>query len=83
MLVELHPVGVASTPLNATVLLPCDMPKDVPVIVTEVPTLAGDGEIPVIAGDTVKAAPLLGDTVHGNHDGAARGASRYGNLDTV
>ena len=38
MVVALQLVGVASVPLNATVLLPCVAPKFVPEIVTEVPT---------------------------------------------
>ena len=39
MLVALHAVGVAAVPLKATVLLPCDAPKSVPVIVIVVPTV--------------------------------------------
>ena len=38
MLVALHVVGVASAPLNVTVLEPCVAPKLAPVIVTAVPT---------------------------------------------
>ena len=38
MLVALQLVGVATVPLNVTVLVPCVAPKFVPVIVTEVPT---------------------------------------------
>src|SRR5437660_446730 len=38
MLVALHPVTVAATPLNVTVLVPCVVPKLAPVIVTELPT---------------------------------------------
>ena len=39
MVVALQLVGVASVPLNATVLLPCVAPKFVPEIVTEVPAV--------------------------------------------
>jgi hypothetical protein len=38
MLVAVQLVGIAAVPLNVTVLAPCDAPKFVPVIVTEVPT---------------------------------------------
>jgi hypothetical protein len=38
MLVALQPVGVAATPLNVTVLEPCDAPKFAPAIITDVPT---------------------------------------------
>lgn len=60
MLVALQLVGVADTPLNATMLVPCDAPKLVPVIVTGVPT----GPLLllrlVMLGDvTVKFTPLL------------------------
>src|SRR5271167_1301222 len=37
ILVAVQPVGVAATPLNFTVLVPCVDPKFVPVIVTDVP----------------------------------------------
>jgi hypothetical protein len=37
MFVLLHAEGVAATPLNATMLLPCEAPKPVPVIVTVPP----------------------------------------------
>jgi hypothetical protein len=63
MLVALQLVGVAAVPLNFTVLDPCDEPKFVPVIVTEVPaapeaglTLVIDGEGAVV---TVNVIPLL------------------------
>lgn len=43
----------AANPLNVTVLVaPCVSPKFTPAIVTEEPTGADDGEIPVIAGVT-------------------------------
>jgi hypothetical protein len=35
MLVAFHELGVAAVPLNVTVLVPCDAPKLVPVIVTD------------------------------------------------
>jgi hypothetical protein len=38
MLVALQDVTVAAVPLNVTVLVPCEDPKFVPVIVTGVPT---------------------------------------------
>jgi hypothetical protein len=38
MLVALQAVGIAPTPLNATVLVPCVAPKFAPAIVTELPT---------------------------------------------
>ena len=38
MLVALQLVGVPVVPLNVTVLVPCDAPKFVPVMVTAVPT---------------------------------------------
>jgi len=38
MLVALQLVGVAAVPLKVTVLVPCEAPKFVPLICTEVPT---------------------------------------------
>lgn len=43
MLVELQVVGVAGVPLNVTLLLPCEVPKLVPEMVTGVPTAAEVG----------------------------------------
>ena len=63
MLVALQLVGVATIPLNVTVLVPCVAPKFVPVIVTEVPTVPEFGLRLVIFGFvavTVKLTPLLG-----------------------
>jgi hypothetical protein len=63
MLVALHLVGVATVPLNVTVLVPCVAPKFVPVIVTDVPTVPELGLRLVIFGFvavTVKLTPLLG-----------------------
>jgi hypothetical protein len=61
MLVALQLVGVAAVPLKLTVLFPCDAPKLVPVIVTEVPTRPAVGDRLVMLGGmiTVKATPLL------------------------
>src|SRR5204863_6039051 len=60
-LVALQLVGVATVPLNATVLVPCVAPKFVPVIVTAVPTGPDVGLSVVIDGGTVtvKGTPLL------------------------
>jgi len=61
MLVGLQLVGDTTIPLKASVLRPCNAPKFVPVILTEVPTWAEEGFMLVIdgVGTTVKAAPLL------------------------
>jgi len=61
MLVALQLVGVAAVPLKLTVLFPCDAPKLLPVIVTEVPTGPAVGDRLVMLGGmiTVKATPLL------------------------
>jgi hypothetical protein len=62
MLVALQVVGVAATPLNVTVLVPCVVPKLVPVIVTAAPISPEVGFKLVIAGAgrvTVKLTPLL------------------------
>src|SRR5204863_2973094 len=60
-LVALQLLGVASVPLNATVLVPCVAPKLAPVIVTAVPTGPAVGLSVVIEGGTVtvKGTPLL------------------------
>ena len=52
---------VAAVPLKVTVLLPCDVPKFVPVIVTEVPTVPDVGERPVMFGvaRTVNETPFV------------------------
>jgi hypothetical protein len=52
-------VGVAMTPLKATVLVPCVAPKLVPVTVTDVPTGPEAGVKLLIFGVTVKVTPLL------------------------
>src|SRR5205823_14632236 len=57
--VALQLVGVATVPLNLTVLVPCVEPKVVPEIVTAVPTAPVVGDKPLICGRTVNATPLL------------------------
>src|SRR5205807_92099 len=61
MLVGLQLVGVATSPLNMTVLIPCLAPKFVPLMVTDVPARPDVGFRPVTfgVGRTVKAIPLL------------------------
>ena len=59
MLDEAHAVTDAVVPLNLTVLLPCEEPKVVPVIVTAAPTAPDVIDSAVIAGTTVKFTPLL------------------------
>jgi hypothetical protein len=62
MLVALQFVGVAVTPLNVTVLVPCVAPKFAPAIVTDVPTNPDAGFRLVMLGPgtvTVKLTPLL------------------------
>jgi hypothetical protein len=61
MLVEFQLVGVATMPLKATLLVPCEAPKFVPVIVTEVVTGPEVGLRLVMLGGTitVKRTPLL------------------------
>src|SRR6266446_6554682 len=62
MLAALQLVGVAVTPLNFTVLVPCTAPKFAPLIVTGVPTNPDAGFRPVMLGTgavTVNATPLL------------------------
>jgi hypothetical protein len=59
MLAALQLVGVATVPLNVTVLVPCVAPNVVPLIVTDVPPLPLFGDTLVILGTTVKFTPLL------------------------
>jgi hypothetical protein len=56
-----HMVGVPAVPLNVTGLVPCEVPKFVPAIVTDVPTAAEVGVRLVMlgVGRTVKLTPLL------------------------
>src|SRR5579862_3070617 len=50
MLVVFQAVGVAVTPLNFTVLVPCGLPNFVPVITTDVPATPDVGLSPLIVG---------------------------------
>ena len=61
MLVALQLEGVAVTPLNLTVLVPCVDPKFNPVMVTDAPTAPVLGLSEVMLGEllTVNDAPLL------------------------
>ena len=52
-------VGVATVPLNVTVLVPCVVPKVVPVIVTDDPTAPEVGLRLMMCGATVKLMLLL------------------------
>ncbi len=54
-----HTVAVADVPLNLTVLLPCEEPNVVPVIVTDAPTAPDVGARLLMYGVTVKLFPLL------------------------
>ena len=63
MLVALQLVGVATAPLNVTVLAPCVAPKFPPAMATRVPTTPDVGlRLETIGGGgvTVKLIPLLG-----------------------
>lgn len=61
MLVAVQFVGVTGMPLNVTVLVPCVVPKFVPVMVTEIPTCPDVGFKLVMLGGgvTVKVMLLL------------------------
>jgi hypothetical protein len=50
---------VALVPLNATELVPCDAPKLLPAIVTDVPAGPEAGESVYITSGTVKSVPVL------------------------
>jgi hypothetical protein len=67
MLLSLQLIGVATLPLNLTVLVPCSAPKPLPAIVVKVPAAPVLGEILEIFGGatTVKFTPGLStpDTV--------------------
>jgi hypothetical protein len=75
MLVALQLAGVAVTPLNLTVLVPCVAPKFAPLIVTDVPTAPEDGVRPVmLAGGGFPPplpAPLQPTIVNANVDRSA------------
>src|SRR4029077_5358648 len=62
MFVAFQLVGVPAVPLNVTVLVPCVVPKFVPVIVTEMPTGPEVGfRLLMVGADevTVKLTPVL------------------------
>jgi len=59
MLVALQLVGVPATPLNVTVLVPCEAPKPPPKIVTGVPTVPEFGLIAVIPNGYVVVLAML------------------------
>jgi hypothetical protein len=59
ILVLLQLVGVASVPLNATVLVPCVDPKPAPTIVTKVPTGPEVGDRLVMLGPEPEITPIL------------------------
>jgi hypothetical protein len=59
MLVSLQDVGVAGTAPKSTVLLPCEAPKLVPVIVTDVPIAPEARDRLVISGVTIKSPELV------------------------
>jgi hypothetical protein len=65
VLVQLPDTIVAVTPLNLTVLVPCDVPKPLPVIVTVVPMVPDVGDRLVIdgvanaSGETAKISPTM------------------------
>jgi hypothetical protein len=60
MLVALQLVGIAVTPLNFTVLVPCVAPKFAPLIVTDVPTAPDVGfKLVMLGGEPPPALPGL------------------------
>ncbi len=61
MLVALQLAWAAVVPLNVTALVPCEVPKFAPAIVTDVPTVPEFGAKLVMLGGTrtVKLTPLL------------------------
>jgi len=59
MLVALQLEGTAATPLNVTVLVPCEAPKFVPVIAIGVPTGPDVGLKEVMLGGRVPLAAAL------------------------
>jgi hypothetical protein len=58
MLVALQLVGVAAVPLNVTVLVPCVVPKLVPVMVIDVPTVPELGLKLAILGEPPLGVPF-------------------------
>jgi hypothetical protein len=59
--VALQLLAVAVVPLNFTVLVPCELPKPLPAIVTDAPTAPDVGERLLILGVTVNLIPLLAE----------------------
>jgi hypothetical protein len=59
ILLPVHELTVADTPLNDTTLVPCVAPNVVPAIVTDVPTGPDVRLRELMWGRTVNAAPLL------------------------
>src|SRR6266403_1933694 len=60
MLVVLQLAGVAATPLNFTVLVPCVAPKFAPLMVTDVPTTPDVGfKLVMLGGEPPPAVPAL------------------------
>ncbi|HTC92494.1 MAG TPA: hypothetical protein VK699_03455 [Terriglobales bacterium] len=57
--VGLQAEGVEAIPLKATVLLPCALPKLVPVITTAVPIAAPDGVILLIVGGPIGSVTVM------------------------
>jgi len=58
MLPALQLVGVADTPLNFTVLVPCPAPKFAPAIVTDVPATPEAGfRLAILAGEGFPPPP--------------------------
>ena len=57
MVVGLQLVGVAGVPLNVTVLVPCEDPKFVPVIVTAAPTAPEFGDRLAMVGEVPPPLP--------------------------
>jgi len=55
----LQDVGAAGMPLKLILFDPCETPNPLPLTVTDVPTGPTEGEMPVIAGTTVKELQLV------------------------
>src|SRR5882762_8941141 len=72
ILVALQLVAEAAVPLNVTVLVPCGVPKFVPVIVTEDPTGPTSGDILIIVGPggPVEALNAAMSAIQSNPEGA-------------
>ena len=83
MLVSLQVVGVVAAPAIVTVLVPCDAPKSVPVIVTEVPIGPAFGLTLVIVGVTEKRKGLLAIPFTVTSKLAFPAANPYGTVTTI